>query len=219
MKIQRKDELIHFILIALGSFIMAVSLNAFLLNNNLVIGVGGVSRIIEKWFDIPQNYVYWFLSTLILLLGSMLRKDNNKGDFMFRSFTGIVWVSFVFLPVTKRMSTFRLTLPEPFSFMVMPVTSSVGAILLGLGIGIIMKSGGSTCGLDLLARLFEKEKNIKITSTMRVFDSLLLMIGIVTFFGKDFFHNAMPQSILIYISSSLILIYLLPKAVAFIDDY
>jgi len=198
---------------------MAIALNVFLLNNDLVIGVGGLSRIIEKWFDISQNYVYWLLSTFILLLGSMLKKDNKKDDFIFRSFTGIIWVSFVFLPLTKNLTGFRLPLPEPISFLFMPITSSIGAILLGLGIGIVMRSGGSTCGLDLIARLFEKEKSIEKSNTMRTFDGLILIIGIVTFIGKDVFNASMMQSTLLYISSGLLLIYLLPKVVEFIDGY
>jgi len=216
---QRREELINFILIALGSFIMAIALNAFLLNNDLVIGVGGLSRIIEKWFDISRNYVYWLLSTFILLLGSLLKKENNKGDFIFRSFTGIIWVSLVFFPLTKSLTAFRLPLPESISFLLMPITSSIGAVLLGLGIGIVMKSGGSTCGLDLIARLFEKEKGIEKSNTMRVFDSLVLIIGIVTFIGRDLLNISMLQSTLLYISSGLILIYLLPKVVEFVDSY
>lgn len=206
-----------FVLIAFGSFIMAIALNAFLLNNDLVIGVGGLSRIIEKWFGMPREYVYWFLSTFILLLGSLLKKDNSKGDFIFRSFAGITWVSLVFFPLTKNLTAFRLPLPDPVSFLLLPVTSSIGAVLLGLGIGIIMKSGGSTCGLELIARLAEKEKTIKKTVTMRFFDSLILIIGIVTFIGRDLFNVSMLQTTLLYISSGLILIYLLPKIVEFID--
>ena len=217
MKIQRQDELMNFIIIAIGSFIMAVALNAFLLNNDLVIGIGGVSRIIQKKFGFPQNYVYWFLSTSILLLGCFLKKDN-KGDFIFRSFAGVIWVSLIFLPLTKSLTTFRLHLPEPISFLSMPVTSSIGAVLLGLGIGIVMKAGGSTCGVDLIARLFEKEINIEKSNTMRVFDFLVLVIGIVTFIGKDLFDISMLQFTLLYISSGLILIYLLPKVVEFIDN-
>jgi len=198
---------------------MAVALNAFLFNNNLVIGVGGLSRIIEEWFDIPRNYVYWLLSTGILLLGSLLKKDNSEGDFIFRSFTGIIWVSFIFLPLTKGFTAFRLPLPEPVGFLFMPVTSAIGAVLLGLGIGIVMKSGGSTCGLDLIARLFEKEKSIKKPSTMRVFDGLILIAGIVTFIGSDLFNPSMFRPALMYISSGLLLIYLLPKVVEFVDRY
>jgi len=218
LKIQRKDELSSLIFIITGSFIMAIALNAFLLNNDLVIGVGGLSRIIEKQHGIPQNYVYWFLSTFILLLGSLLKKENNKEDFIFRSFTGIVCLSLIFLPLTKSLMKFRLPLPEQFSFLFMPVTSAIGAVLLGLGIGIIMKSGGSTCGVDLLARLFEKEKSIKKSKTMRVFDFSVLAIGIITFIGKDLLDPVTLKSTLLYISSGLILIYLLPKVVEFVDN-
>ena len=219
MKIQRRDELNSFILIAAGSFIMSVALNAFLFNNDLVIGVGGISRMIEKWLDIPRNYTYWFISTFILLPGSLLPQDKHKGDFIFRSFAGIIWVSFVFLPLTKSLTAFRLPLPEPADFLFMPVTSSLGAVLLGLGIGIIIKSGGSTCGLDLIAYVLEKEKNICKSNTMRVLDGLILLTGTITFLGKDVLNASMAKNTLLYISSGLILIYLLPKTVEFIDRF
>jgi len=219
LKIQRRDELNSFILIAVGSFIMSIALNAFLFNNDLVIGIGGISRMIEKWLDIPRNYVYWFISTFILLMGSLLQQDRHKGDFIFRSFAGIIWVSFVFLPLTKSLTAFRLPLPEPADFLFMPVTSSLGAVLLGLGIGIIIKSGGSTCGLDLIAHVIEDKKNIGKPNTMRVLDSLILLMGTITFIGKDVFNVSMIKPTLLYISSGLILIYLLPKTVELIDGF
>ncbi|MCL2050618.1 MAG: YitT family protein [Lachnospiraceae bacterium] len=218
MKIRRKDELLSFIIIVIGSFIMAIALNAFLLNNDLVVGVGGLSRIIQKRHGIPQNYVYWFLSTFILLMGSLMKKENNKDDFIFRSFTGIVCLALVFLPLTDDLTKFRLPLPEQLNFLFMPITSAIGAILLGLGIGIVMKSGGSTCGVDLISQLFEKEKSIKKSKTMRVFDLSVLVIGIITFIGKDFLDALMLESTIVYICSGLILIYLLPKVVDFIDN-
>ena len=185
---------------------MAVALNAFLLNNNLVIGIGGISRIIEKLSGISQNYVYWVLSTLILLLGSLLNREKHKSEFIFRSFAGIMWVSLVFLPLTRKLTAFRLPLPEPIGFLFLPVTSSIGAFLMGLGIGITIKAGGSTCGLDLIAQVFEKEKSIEKSFTMRILDSIILIIGAMAF-----------QVELMYIGSGLILIYLLPKAVEFAD--
>ena len=219
MRIQRRGELYSFLGITLGSFIMAVALNGFLLNHDLVIGVGGLSRILEKWLGIPREHAYWCMSTAILLSGGLLREEKLKGDFIFRSFTGIMWLSFVFLPLTKRLTAFRLPLPGPENIFALPVAAAVGSVLLGLGVGVVMRAGGSTCGLDLIARLLEKEKGIEKPCTMRVIDSLILAAGIAAFIGKDVFSPSSLPSVLMYIGSSLILIYLLPKAAEFAEGF
>jgi len=160
-------------LVAIGSLIMSIGISAFLLNenSNLVVGVGGLSRIIEKslgdgetagWirelfrlegqesiFFLP----YWALSVTILLIGGLKKKE--KEVFILKSFVGVTMVSFVFFPIFRHFGfdSWALPLPESISWISLPFYAIVGALLLALGISITISAGGSTCGPDLIAVL------------------------------------------------------------------
>jgi len=235
----------NLLLMAIGALIMSVGISAFLLNTstNLVIGVGGLSRIIEVhmaggetagWLRTIlrlENHsnisfvMYWVLSTAILLVGAL--KQKEKEGFVLKSFAGVVLVSLCILPILSHfgLNSWSWPFPEGISWIAFPVNAIIGAILLSLGIAITMGGGGSTCGPDLFAVLVgekarsvlrEKEDRVKaekiegflMASTMRVFDIVVLVLGVYAF---------RPENPILYVTSVGLTIVILSTLVVAID--
>jgi len=235
----------NLLLVAIGALIMSFGISAFLLNTstNLVVGVGGLSRIIEMhmadsettgWLstilrlESHRNIsfvMYWVLSTAFLLVGAL--KQKEKEGFVLKSFAGVTLVSLVFLPMFRHfgVSDWSWALGEAASWIAFPLNAVIGAILLSLGIAITMSAGGSTCGPDLFAVLAgekardiykgledrekaEKGERLAMASTMRIFDSAVLVLGVLAF---------RPENTVLYIASVGLTIATLSTLVVAID--
>ena len=235
----------NLLLVAIGALVMSVGISAFLLNTstNLVVGVGGLSRIIEVhmadsetagWLittlrlESQRNIsfvMYWVLSTAFLLVGAL--KQKEKEGFVLKSFAGVTLVSMVFLPVFRHFgfSDWSWAFSNTANWIAFPLNAVIGAVLLSLGIAITMAAGGSTCGPDLFAVLAgekvrdvlktkedrkqaEKIEGFVMASTMRIFDSAVLVLGVLAF---------RPENALLYIASVGLTIATLSTLVVAID--
>jgi uncharacterized membrane-anchored protein YitT (DUF2179 family) len=183
------DYLRDYLVITLGSSLVAVSVNLCLANYNLAFGgVTGISIIVEELFGISLNYTYYALSFFLLLLGGF-----TKGkDFFFKTLFSITAISFIFLPCTKGLQSFSLNIF---------IAALSGAALLGTGVGIILRSGGSTSGPDLVAALLRRR--IPEKYTLLLIDSGVFIWGVIVF---GFFSN-------IY---ALIVLFLTPTVVGIV---
>jgi hypothetical protein len=228
----------NLILLALGAAIMSIGVGAFLLNrsSSVVVGVGGLSRIIEVhlsasetagWLRVALNLdnisfaLYWLISTIFLMLGAL--KNGEKEQFVLKSFAGVVLVSFVFLPMVRHfgLNTWSWSLPDTANWLALPLNALFGSTLLSIGISLTIAAGGSTCGPDLLGVLvrdfarnrvrgkYSEEKcgkieSLAMASTMRVFDSAVLVLGVFAF---------RPADTILYIASTALTILVLSSTV------
>ncbi len=158
-----------------GAFCIAITLQMFYSPNGIVAGgVSGLGVIIESLsvtylgFKVPL----WATNAAInipLLIGSY--KIRGK-DILIRSaivvglLTGFLW----FL--------------EFFTFKPMDVTIStvMGAVIMGTGLGAIFKSGGTSGGTDLLAAVITKiVPRFSISKVLFVIDCSIIVLGFLVF--------------------------------------
>jgi uncharacterized membrane-anchored protein YitT (DUF2179 family) len=134
-------------------------------------GVTGISIIMEELLGIPLNFTYYILSFALLLLGGF-----KKGkDFFFKTLFAITLISFIFIPCTNSLRSVSLHIV---------IAAISGAVLLGIGVGLILRFGGSTSGPDLVAALLKRF--IPEKYTMLIIDSIVFISGIIVF---GFFTN------------------------------
>jgi len=152
--------------ITLGAMFVAIAVKIIASFNLSFGGVTGISIIIQELIGIPLNVTYFGLSVALLLIGGL-----KKGwDFLVKTLYATIIISFVFIPLTSGF-------PEVSSHILLAAFCS--AALLGLGVGIILKNGGSTSGPDSVA-FFLKEK-IPEKYTMLIIDSIVFITGIFVF--------------------------------------
>ncbi|MCI5724925.1 MULTISPECIES: YitT family protein [Fusobacterium] len=176
MKIEKNQVLEIFktyIISTIGCAILAFSITYFFLGNKLAQGgVSGISLILHYLFHIEVSYLYFALNIPLLIAGY---KFLGR-DFIFKTLYATLALS-IFL---KFFDNFRGPMDDIL------VASIFGGALNGIGLGIIFSSGGSSGGMDIVAKIVNKYKGISISRTLLFLDFVVLS-SVAVIFGKNIF--------------------------------
>lgn len=157
-------------LVMLGGIITAVGLQFFLLPNHLVDGgVTGISIIAARVLDLPLGLFLIILNLPFIALG--YRKFGK--DFAAYSILGIV---------TLAALTFAHV---PHGLTDIPILAAVfGGMIVGIGIGIVVRYGGIIDGADTVALIIDRVTIFSIGEAIMVINGIIISIaGFV--FGWD----------------------------------
>lgn len=177
--------------ILLGSLVFALSLNYFIIANQLAEGgVTGVSLIIHYLTGFPVGLAILGLNIPIFALGW---RELGR-TFAFRTVLGVAAVS-VFVDVTVPL--LKLFQPPPSDLLLVAL---FGGAASGLGLGLIFRAGGSTGGVDIVAQIAHHRYGVSIGRVMFTFDAVVL-----TAFGLLFNRNAALYSLVaMFVASRVI---------------
>ena len=155
--------------IILGTFCMAAATNTVFQPFGIVTGgFSGLGIILWSIFRIPL----WSANTKLNVpfFIAAYRQKNRK--FFWNTLFGAVMLSF-FLGVLPKFSFF----PRDFY-----VNLLLGSLLMGTGIGIILRDGNSTGGTDLIAFLMKKRfPTVSIAVLLGIFDGGIVFLGTFVF--------------------------------------
>jgi len=132
-----------YLLIIVGSVITAISINMFLVPNKIAPGgVSGIATVLYYLFGFPVGTTMLVLNIPLFILGIR----HLGGVFGVKTLFSTVVLSVVvdlttFLPVLTR---------EPL------LASIYGGIIMGAGLGLVFRSGATTGGTDLAAKIIHK---------------------------------------------------------------
>lgn len=182
-----KDFFRNITLITLGSFLYALSVNAFTLPNDLSEGgLTGFSLILFYLTDIPPSYTIFTLNIIILGIGY---KFLDKQTLYYTLIANAI-ISVLLLVVTPW--TF---IPEN------QILAPIGAgIFMGSGIGLIMLGRGTTAGSDIIAKLMHKYLGVSIPAGLLMID-VCIVVPSAFIIGAE---NAFLTLINLYISNKVI---------------
>ncbi|MFJ5563455.1 YitT family protein [Lysinibacillus xylanilyticus] len=131
-------------MVALGAFIMALGLELFLVPNNIMDGgIVGVSIITSHLLNLPLGIFIFILNLPFIFLGY---KQIGK-TFALSTGLGITVLS---------LTTLFLHNLKPFTQDTLLATV-FGGMILGIGVGIVIRYGGSLDGTEILAILFNRK--------------------------------------------------------------
>ena len=152
-------------MITFGLFCYAFGFTAFILPEKIVIGsVTGLSSLIH--FAVGWNVAVTYYAINIILLAIAFRSVGKQ--FVLRTIIGAT-ISTIFIGVLQPM--FPTPIVEQQTFM----NVILGAVLCGLGLGIVFTHNGSSAGTDIIAAMVNKHSNISFGRTLIYID--LLIIG------------------------------------------
>ena len=142
MKQTKNEQLKSYVLIALGCVLGGAAYPLFLVPNSIAPGgITGVATIFNYLWNWPVGMTSMLLNLPLFLIG--FRSMGRV--FVFRSFVATVLFS---------ACIDLIRLPPLIDDMLL--ASVYGAILLGLGLGLIMRGGATTGGSDMIARMVNK---------------------------------------------------------------
>lgn len=188
-----KKTLRKIITVLLGTILYAAGIGLFLDPNDLAPGgVVGISVIFSHVFGGETGSWYFLFNIPIILIGWW----KFGGKFIIWSFYAIACNSLftnlfgTFIPITK----------EPL------LAALAGSLLVGSGIGIVLRSGSTTGGMDIIVKILRKKHpSIKTSSFFMLLDIIVVSTAGVIF--NDF--NVAMYAFIAVVMSGKVMEYVL----------
>ncbi|MBQ3494234.1 MAG: YitT family protein, partial [Clostridia bacterium] len=183
---------INIFLILLGTFIMGSAFNIFYSPNDIILGgFGGIATIISYLIEagfgivIPISAIYLVLNALLYFFAAKVLGKR----FAIYALVGILSFS-LFLEICKFPSISNDLL----------LSGIYGAVLSGIGVGLVILVGGSTGGDDMLGCVINNKKpNISVGWVTIMINTMVVVVSIFIY-GLD---KSLYAIIAIFISGKI----------------
>ncbi len=210
MQSQKKKKIKDFLIINLGVFLMALAYSVFIDPNNLIIGgVGGIATIIKDAlanfsignFHITSSMLILIFNIILLFFALIF---IGKDFFLKTLYASIIYPVYVFILelIIKalgkhfiNLTTISLELSEKLALSNISVKVIMagaylvfvifGAVISGIGLGLALKKGASTGGVDIIQQIFLKYFKIPFSVSLIFIDGTIVLSACIYF--KDLF--------------------------------
>lgn len=181
-KFSKKRLIQRIIMVTLGAFIMAIGLELFLVPNKVLDGgIVGISIIISHLTSLPLGIFIFLLNIPFIFLGY---KQIGK-TFALSTALGITTLSAV---------TIVLHHLEPFTKDLL-LSTVFGGIVLGIGVGLVIRYGGSLDGTEILAILFNKKLPFSVGEIIMLFNLVIFSVAGFVFTWEQAMYSALAYFI------------------------
>lgn len=182
-----KHHLRNLIIIIIGSGIMGFGVNYFNIANRLSEGgVTGITILLKYIFNWDPGITNFVINIPLLIIGWKVFGRNA----LFYTIVGTTAVS-IFLSL---FSPLRHPMQDTL------LASLYAGVTVGIGLGLVFWAGGTTGGVDIIARLGHKYKGWSIGRTMFAFDVVVITFSL-------FYLNlelAMYTLVAVFVSSRVV---------------
>ncbi|NQU29553.1 MAG: YitT family protein [Anaerolineae bacterium] len=176
-----------FLLIALGAFIQSVGLRLFLIPARLASGgVSGISQLINHGTGWPIGLMVLVGNIPLFALGWRFLGGRK---FIIRTAFAVAIFSFF-------VDALTLILPPEGITDDILLNSLYGAVVSGIGYGIVYRGQGTSGGSDILARILNRWRGIPISQSYLMVDSAVILTAGFVFGWKE----ALYALITLYVS-------------------
>ncbi|MHC0036131.1 YitT family protein [Pseudoneobacillus sp. C159] len=185
-----KFKNIFFILI--GAAIFSFGLVHFNMENELAEGgFTGITLLLFFLFKWDPSYTNLLLNIPLFFVGW---RFLGRSTFIY-TIIGTVGVS-LFLWIFQRYSTFKIPLHDDLA-----LAALFAGVFIGVGLGIIFRFGGTTGGVDIIARLMQKYAGWNIGKTMFMFDAIVITVSIIFYLE---YREAMYTLVAVFVGAKVI---------------
>lgn len=177
----------NYVFTIIGILICSISFSVFFTPYEIVpSGVAGISIIFHKLFGINEVITIILLSIMFLMIGNLfLDKSDVK-----KSILGtILFPLFIYL---FNLLVVKIDLSIDNNFL----TSIVGGVCLGFGLGLVYREDHYIGGIDILNRIIDRNININYSIITFITDMIIIIFGGIVFGFETFVYSAV--SIFIY---------------------
>lgn len=170
---QIKSEKMDFLLINLGTLLVAMGIHFFKVPNHFAIGgVSGIAIILTSLLKVKSiGVLLYIINGILIVLGFM--------------FIGVKFTSktiYSSLALSTMVALFEYFVPITASITGDPMLDLMFAVFLpGIGSAIVFNRGASTGGTDILAKILNKYMHMNIGKTLLMADLLITVIAGATF--------------------------------------
>lgn len=160
------------IIIILGNFILALGITAFIIPSGLIMGGGtGIALIVKYFTGLEVSITVYAINIFMFILGYfMLGKKFAMG-------TALSTIIFpTFLAILGNIPALQTLTQDTL------LSTIYAGLLVGVGMGLVLREGASTGGMDIPPLILNKKTGISVAILINIFDSLVLV-------GQTFFST------------------------------
>jgi len=152
----------NIIQVIVGSAVLALSFNLFLLPNGIASGgVAGISVLVQRLTNITPAVTQWVLNIPLLIAATII---------LGKKFGAKVVLGSTIFPLMVLVTSH---IPSPTNT---PILAAIyGGIGVGVGLSIVFRGGGSTGGLDLASQMLHKLTGIPYNLAVVCFDGAVII--------------------------------------------
>jgi uncharacterized membrane-anchored protein YitT (DUF2179 family) len=162
------DKLLEYLYVLIGSGIVAIAFNVFLLPNRVASGgVSGISTILDATVGWEPAYVQWAFNIPLFIAGVVLLGRQ----YGYKTLAGTIFLPLVVF-MTKEWEPWTL---DPL------LGALFGGIGVGLGLGIVFRGNASTGGTDLAAQIIHKYTGLSLGTCVALIDGLIVVSAAIVF--------------------------------------
>ncbi len=184
--------LIEIVLMVVGSYLVSLGINMFLLPHKMTTGgASGIATILYYLFNLPMG-----LSILLVNLPLFIISLYKLGvKFSFKTIVATVLLS-TFLEIFKYDNIIANNSTDLF------ISCIFGGLIVGLGLSLVLRAGASTGGSDLLAQIIYKMTKLQSLSNILLMIETVIILSIMIVF-KDI-NIGLYSIIALFVSTKVI---------------
>ena len=165
MNAVKRNKWLLFMMVALGNVLYALAVKLFILPATLVsCGTTGIALVVNNLWGLPISQFILIFNLIMLGLGWWV---------MGRQFAMTTMFSSIFYPVVleffNRLLGDLVVTGDPF------LNALFGGMGIGLSLGVVVRAGASTGGMDIPPIILEHYFKIPISASLWAFDFLILL--------------------------------------------
>lgn len=184
----------NIIFIIIGSAVFSFGIVNINIENHLAEGgFTGITLLLYFLFQWDPSYTNLLLNIPLFFVGWRLL---GRTTFLY-TLIGTFSVS-AFLWIFQRYELFKLHLNLQKD---MTLAALFAGLFIGVGLGIIFRYGGTTGGVDIIARLAHKYAGWSMGKTMFLFDAVVIFVSIITYLS---YQQGMYTLVAVFIGARVI---------------
>lgn len=194
-EVNKTTKIKRYVWLIVGLFLLAVSFNIFILPLDLVSGVSGIAVVLkETWGLNPAGII--LLANILLIIASFVFLDKVN---TMTSIVGSILYP-IFVEITAWMPKY-IDLGE-LETVVIAVS---GAIISGVGSGMIFKAGYNSGGSDIIKKIVSKYAKMSIGTSAIYVEGVIVLLGLCVFGWQVFIYSLVIIAITSYLTDKIII--------------
>ncbi len=166
------SELKNYIMITIGLALYAIAWNFFMSPFKFLVGgVSGIGAIVQYTSGLPMQYTYFFINIVLILIAIKILGLKFCLKTIYAIFTLTAFLS-LFQEIFSEQNALTILGPEK-----QLEACLVGSIFTGIGIAICFLNNGSTGGVDIIAAIVNKYKDVSFGRAMLYVDACIITSG------------------------------------------
>ena len=199
-KISIKTFIIDLIFIVVGSICYSVAIGMFSAPNNIAPGgLTGLATLLNYvWEQIPIGTATIAMNVPLLIISWFVLSKSM----VIRTLCGIVISSVLTDIVSPHVENLFLSRTVVADGKDPVLVCIFGGALLGLGVGLILRRGGTTGGSEVISRLFEKKyPHMSVGTLILCVDAIVITVSALVY-GQ--IENALYAVVFVFVGSQII---------------